>query len=199
MWWVWEALSIICLMVKGLHKCLIMPWNKSKHKLLSRRTTTQKRAKTSVGVAKIKGGQEEVLSTSTEDSRKEKAREWARKGSTSKTKVQRSKMKSTPELIIYGKKWLSQRQDYSEHVNLPSEDEVLQEKTRGEMLRFVLPYKVLQPNKENFSIFTIKPRPWTHCIYGFILKKQREISQLAQNSSFCAGLKLNRWREMKIK
>lgn len=57
-----------------------------------------------VGIAKIKGGREEVLSTWTEDSRKEKARECARKVSTSKTKVQRSKMKSTPELKIYDKK-----------------------------------------------------------------------------------------------
>lgn len=97
-----------------------------------------------------------VLCTWTEDSRKEKARECARKVSTSKTKVQRSEMKSTPELNIYDKKWLSQRQDYSEHVNLPSEDEAFQEKTWwGEMLHIVLPYKVLQPNKENNPNFFI--------------------------------------------
>lgn len=56
---------------------------------------TQEHVETVVGVAKIKGGREEVLSTSTQDSRKGKAGECARKVNTSKTKVQRSKMKST--------------------------------------------------------------------------------------------------------
>lgn len=61
---------------------------------------TQEHVETVVEVAKIKEGREEVPSTSTEDSRKEKAEECARKVNTSKTKVQRSKMKSTPELNI---------------------------------------------------------------------------------------------------
>lgn len=65
-----------------------------------------------------------------------------------------------PELKIYDKKWLSQRQDYSEHVNLPSEDEELQEKTWwGEMLQIVLPYKGFQPNKEKASIFMTRVMP----------------------------------------
>lgn len=168
LWRVWEALSIICLMVKGLHKCLIMPLNKAGASFCSVKYTiviqhkkkNQEHVETVVGVAKIKGGREEVLSTSTEDSRKEKAGECARKVNTSKTKVQRSKMKSTPELKIYDKKWLSQRQDYSEHVNLPSEDEKVQEKTwGGEMLQIVLPYKGFQPNKEKASIFMTRARP----------------------------------------
>lgn len=61
-------------------------------------------------------------------------------------------MKSTQELKIYDKKWLSQKQDYSEQVNLPSKDEVFLEKTWWrEMLHIVLPYKVLPPYQEKKS------------------------------------------------
>lgn len=49
-----------------------------------------------------------------------------RKVTVSKTKVQwtsTSKDEKYPELKIYDEKWRSQRQDYSEHFNLPSKDE----------------------------------------------------------------------------
>lgn len=156
----------------------------------------QEHVETVVRVAKIKGGREEVLSTWTQDSRKEKAGECARKVSTSKTKVQRSKMKSTPELKIYDKKWLSQRQGYSEHVNLPCEDEVFQEKTRwGEMLHVVRPCNVLQPKWKKKNVIFTRPRPWLHLTWTEIFWHPLSVGS---EQLFLVDLKL-KWGQKKGK
>lgn len=123
-----------------------------------------------MAVEKVKGRWRENVLDRNFEKREKKESVLQRKVPVSKTKVwwtSPSKDEKYPELKIYDEKWVSRRQDYSEHFNLPSKDEDNSKKRHDEWC-----YRLFSPPDGNShiqkSIFSTQPGWWS-ALYLFFL------------------------------